>query len=126
MIRKVALFTCALILVSACAVGPDYEKPEAEVPGSWRFEYSDNAEIVNTVWWKQFQDPVLDELIQTALQNNRDVRIAAARVEEFAARVDIARSGFYPQIGYQGDGNRNKISDNSLSNLPPGYTLYQQ
>jgi multidrug efflux system outer membrane protein len=120
MIRRIACYTCAMLLISACAVGPDYEKPEAEMPEAWRFEYSNNTEIINTLWWKQFRDPVLDELIQAALENNRDVRIAAARVEEFAARVDIARSGFYPQIGYQGDASRNRVSDESLSNLPPG------
>ena len=120
MIKRIAFYTCTLLLASACAVGPDYQKPEVEMPEAWRFEYSDNQKIVNTPWWKQFQDPVLDGLIQAALESNRDVRIAAARVEEFAARVDIARSGFYPQIGYQGDASRNKISDDSLSNLPPG------
>jgi multidrug efflux system outer membrane protein len=120
MMSRYLLSGMLVVLVTGCAVGPNYEKPAADIPDAWRVEYSDNAKVVNTLWWKQFNDPVLDELIQLALENNRDVRIAAARVEEFAARVDIARSGFYPRIGYRADGNRNKLSDDALSSLPPG------
>jgi multidrug efflux system outer membrane protein len=61
-------------------------------------------------WWEQFEDPALNELIDIALKENWDVRIAAARVEEFAARVDIAFSEFLPQVGYNGQGFRRRIS----------------
>ena len=61
-------------------------------------------------WWEQFEDPVLNELIDIALRENWDIRIAAARVEEFAARVDMAFSEFLPQVGYQGQGFRRRIS----------------
>lgn len=109
-----------LILVSGCTVGPDYQRPEIDTAAEWRYQYSGSAEIINTQWWQQFEDPVLNELVTEALENNKDVRIAAARVEEFAARVDIARAGFYPQFGYQGSGSRNKLSDNTLASLPAG------
>lgn len=106
-------------LIAGCTVGPDYVKPEVDTPDQWRYELAETADIVNTLWWRQFTDPVLDELIQTALENNKDVRIAAARVEEFAARVDIARSGFYPQIGYDAAANRNQSSqETAAGNIP--------
>ena len=102
-------FTLSLLL-SGCMVGPDYEKPEVDVPVEYRFEFGEAAEVANSAWWDRFNDPLLYELVDEALRNNRDVRIAAARVEEFTARVDIARSGLYPQFGYGGAASRSKVS----------------
>ena len=104
------VLSLTLLFLSGCMVGPDYEKPEVDTPAEWRYQVTDAADTVNTAWWKQFNDPVLDELIDEALANNKDVRIAAARVEEFAARVDITRSGLFPQFGYSGAGERSKTS----------------
>jgi len=102
-----------LLGLFGCTVGPDYVKPGVDTPESWRYEVENAEDIVNTQWWKQFNDPALDHLIQVALENNKDVRIAAARVEEFAARVTIARSGLYPQLGYDAGANRTSISKDS-------------
>ena len=99
----------ALTLVG-CAVGPDYESPQVESPDKWRVDYAAAAEVTNMRWWEQFEDPALNELIDIALKENWDVRIAAARVEEFAARVDMAFSEFLPQVDYQGAGFRRRIS----------------
>jgi len=101
-------------------VGPDYVRPQVDSPETWRVDYAAAAEVSNLRWWEQFQDPVLDRLIDTALKENKDVRIAAARVLEFAARVDIFRSGFYPQIGYQGDASRNQASREVFGGVPSG------
>lgn len=114
------VFYLALFTVSGCMVGPDYEKPEIDIPAEYRFEYGQASEVANASWWVQFNDPVLYSLIDEALRNNRDVRIAAARVEEFAARVDISRSGLFPQIGYDGAANRNKSSLDTVGGLPAG------
>ena len=123
-----------LVLFSlfGCTVGPDYVRPEVDTPDEWRFAIEDASGTVNSLWWEQFDDPVLDALINEALLNNKDVRIAAARVEEFAARVDITRAGFYPQIGYDGSAGRNKtslaggnsrINDSYLAALNVGWEL---
>ncbi len=101
----------AILLFSSlygCAVGPDYERPEIDAPQDWRIEYAEAADVVNTAWWEQFNDPVLNELIISALEENRDVRIAAARVEQFAANLKITRSEFYPQVGYGLTGSQDK------------------
>lgn len=116
---RALIISIMIFSTAGCTVGPDYVKPEVDTPDQWRYEYQETADIVNTTWWKQFNDPVLDELIQTALENNKDVRIAAARVEEFAARVDIARSGFYPQIGYDAAANRNQSSQETVAGSVP-------
>jgi multidrug efflux system outer membrane protein len=89
-------------------VGPDYRRPSVDTPERWRFEEAGAQDVVDTVWWKQFGDPVLDGLVDTALKENKDVRIAAARVEEFMGRYAIVRSGQYPQVGAGASGVRTK------------------
>ncbi len=106
-----------VLLLAACVVGPDYEKPEIDTPDVYRFTDSEASDVVNTQWWTQFDDPVLDELIDEALRANLDVRLAAARVEQFAARLNITRSDFFPQVGYGVDGDRQGISDNKAARL---------
>jgi multidrug efflux system outer membrane protein len=117
---KLAVLVVVLMTVTGCTVGPDYVKPELDTPDDWRFRIEDATGTVNTQWWEQFDDPVLDALINQALVNNKDVRIAAARVEEFAARVDITRAGFYPQIGYDGSAGRNATSLDAAGGLLAG------
>ena len=126
---KFAGVVIILATVTGCTVGPDYVRPVVDTPDEWRFTIKDASGTVNARWWEQFNDPVLDALIQDALANNKDVRIAAARVEEFAARVDITRAGFYPQIGYDGAASRSRpagssrINDSYLASLNVGWEL---
>lgn len=118
---KITILLMSLLLVSGCTlVGPDYVKPEAEVPENWRVTTGQAQATANVLWWKIFDDPVLNDLVQTALEHNLDVRIAAARISEFAARVDIARAGLYPQLGYSGDGSRNQASRTTVNGVPNG------
>jgi multidrug efflux system outer membrane protein len=88
-----------------------------DTPSAWRINTDEATDTVNTAWWEQFQDPVLSDLINTALLENRDVRIAAARMEQFMARMEIARSGFYPQVAYGVAGSKDQASKNII---PPG------
>jgi outer membrane protein, multidrug efflux system len=125
--RSIALLLVASL--GACAVGPDYERPGTEVPAQWRIDYPQAAEVANTKWWEQFGDPVLNQLIEEALRENRDVRAAAARVDQFIGQLTTTRSQFYPQIGYSFDASRNRSTERGASPLPAGadpyYTLYQ-
>ncbi|UCE90688.1 MAG: efflux transporter outer membrane subunit [Pseudomonadota bacterium] len=104
----------------SCAVGPDYERPEVESPNAWRFVDADARDTANIRWWEQFDDPVLDDLINSALQENLDVRIAAARIEEFVGRLRSTRSGFFPQFGYDARGSRERTTEAGAVPLPPG------
>ena len=100
-----------LAAVTGCTVGPDYKRPEIDTPKAFRIEVKDSKDLANTAWWKQFQDPVLDSLIDEGLKNNKDLRTAAARVEQFAGRLTVTRSQFYPQIGYAADASRDRFSE---------------
>ena len=111
----------ALALVTTgCTVGPDYERPEVEAPAAFRFATADAVAPTDIAWWEAFGDPVLTELIDEALRTNFDVRIAAARVEEFAARLGVTRAGAFPQLGYDAGASRSRSSEETSPGNIPG------
>lgn len=98
--RFIALLTvCSLC--SGCLVGPNYKRPAATPPDNFYTESASNAaSIADLSWWEVFKDPQLQALIQEALKNNYDVRIAASRIEQARQQAAIAHSLFYPQLSY--------------------------
>jgi multidrug efflux system outer membrane protein len=93
-----------VLLASGCAVGPNYKRPAAEVPGAYRGTPSDNATQTQLAalgeqkWWDIFQDEQLRTLIRTALSQNYDSRIAASRVLEAQAQLGITRADQFPSL----------------------------
>lgn len=108
---KVFLSFLFALTFFGCMIGPDYQRPEVDSPQAWRFEDKDAKDVINTAWWEQFNDPVLSQLIQTALRENRDVKIAAARVEEFIGRYGVTQSALFPQVGAGAAGGRQRASE---------------
>jgi outer membrane protein, multidrug efflux system len=115
--------------LAGCTVGPNYVRPNVDSPTAWRIDYPKAAEVANTKWWEQFGDPVLNDLVDSALRENRDVRIAAERVEVFMGALTATRSQLMPQFGYGGDATRAQASRIGQPPLPPGadsyFSLYQ-
>ena len=96
---KNSLLLAIAILLSGCAVGPNYKRPTANVPTDYRDSMAQTAagsSLGNEKWWDVYQDPVLVQLIHTALQQNYDVRIAAARVLEAQDQLGIVRANQFP------------------------------
>src|SRR5512143_4353975 len=91
----------ALSLLAACAVGPNYKRPEMPIPPSYRFfEGEEQAQsIADAPWWEVVKDPQLQALIREAIANNLDLRTATARVAEARAQYGIARSFLFPEVG---------------------------
>ncbi|HWV46067.1 MAG TPA: efflux transporter outer membrane subunit [Nitrospira sp.] len=89
----------------ACAVGPDYSRPAIPAGDSFRMakEASDLPSLANMPWWELYQDEELQKLIRIALEENKDLERAVATIEEFEARLFIARTDFIPQM--TGTGN---------------------
>jgi multidrug efflux system outer membrane protein len=112
--RACLLAWLPLALLAGCKVGPDYVKPEVEVPASYRIAEAAPEETANTEWWTRFEDPVLDGLIADALANNRNIRIAAANVEQAAAVLTQTRSQMFPQASYTGSATRQRASEQGL------------
>jgi len=106
-------FAC-LCLVSGCVQGPDYVKPTVEIPRAYRFGEPLPGTAQQPAWWNAYHDPYLDGLVHEALANNLDLRIAAARVDEFAAILAGTKSEGSPQIGYDLSGNRARASEEKI------------
>ena len=102
----------------AARSGPDYRRPDFRSPASYEYLPKDVADTINTEWWKQFGDPVLDQLIAEALANNKNVKQAAANVQQAAALLTETQSQFYPQVGYDAGGTRQQFSTDFLPNRP--------
>ena len=109
-----------LLGLSGCLLGPNYVRPNVDVPPSFRFAYKDVADVANTEWWEQFQDPVLNELIATALANNLDVKAAKARVDQFLGQLVSTRSALFPQVSAGFEASRQRASKSAAVPLPPG------
>jgi len=118
------LFCGAFLCMDACSVGPNYKRPAVTVPAAYRgasgseapamepapsssnlatTRSSAPASLGDEKWWEVFQDKQLQELIRTALKNNYDVRIAAARVLEAQAQLGITRADQLPSLGVGGN-----------------------
>ena len=108
------------LVLAGCAAGPDHVKPSIDAPPAWRIDYAQAADVANTRWWLQFGDPVLTSLIESARKENRDLVVAAARVDAFLGTPVSTRSQFYPQASYSLDAARNRMSAVGASPLPGG------
>jgi multidrug efflux system outer membrane protein len=111
-VRTYALALLLAVPLSACMVGPDYRRPEVEVPATWRLGPTEAGEISNIAWWDQFQDPVLSDLVRTALANNKDLEIATANVDQAFAQYGIVRSAQFPQVNASASATRERSSAN--------------
>jgi outer membrane protein, multidrug efflux system len=102
--RKLALPMLGLLL-AGCTVGPKYQRPAIDTPSAYRGESAAQPSVASAEslgsekWWEVFEDPVLQQLIRTALEQNYDVRIAAARVLQAQAELGITRANQFPMAG---------------------------
>ena len=117
--RKLTPLIAALLL-SACAVGPNYEKPQFAMPDLWPWNDPQKAadrasgEAMDTVtrdWWNQFNDPALSAMVTEGLANNADLLIAASRVSQARAALGLSEANLYPEISVQGNATRTSNSD---------------
>lgn len=121
MMRRFSALSALLVLgLNGCMVGPDYTRPDVAAPEAFRFQEPEAADPADTAWWQQFDDPVMEGLINEALANNKDLRIAAARVEEFAGALTSTRAALFPQIGYGAAGSRDRFSEQLGTPASPG------
>src|SRR5262245_63779019 len=90
--------------LGACTVGPDYRRPAVPTPASFRGapEGETQLSLGDLAWWKLFEDETLQRLIQEALRENYDLKIAAARIMQARAQVTIARSFQFPELNNSG------------------------
>ena len=103
---SIAIFAAAI--VAGCTVGPNYKRPLVNAPAAFRGDAANVAaadSLGDAKWWTVFQDQQLQSLVRTALQQNYDVRIAAARVEAARAQLGITRADQFPTVAANADLN---------------------
>ena len=110
MIRKFCVAGTALCL-TACAVGPNYQRPALDVPAKFRGapEAAQGAAFAELQWWMVLEDPVLQGLIRDALANNYDLRIAANRVLQAREQLGITRASQLPSLGGFVEAERQRV-----------------
>lgn len=106
----------SILLLTACAVGPGYERPDLDIPERYRAPVSPEAaaSFADLPWWEVFQDPTLEDLVAHSLRDNWDLQIALQRSEQARQQVTATRSALLPQVGYSGSAQRSQYPINLL------------
>ncbi len=110
--RFVSRLAVCLVL-AGCTLGPDYRRPSASAPEVWRDGQSkaDPASLADLAWWELFEDEELRGLVRAALEANKDLRIAVARVDQARAQLGVTRAAQLPQIDAGASATTNRLSD---------------
>jgi multidrug efflux system outer membrane protein len=123
----IALFFAAL---AGCTLAPKYQRPAAAISPNWPAAAGTGQSRTNAVpsadigWREFFRDPRLQQLIELALTNNLDLRVAVLNVEQSRAQYRIQRSALFPTINATGSGSRQRIPPN-VEGFPSALTLSQ-
>jgi len=121
LITYIGIFLVILTVIS-CKVGPNYHEPKITSPEIFRYENNQIDSIIDLKWWNLFQDPVLDTLIAKALRENKDVLIAASRIEESRANLGYNSADYGPKIGVQAyAGGTNNVNGDVVDNNMSSY-----
>lgn len=115
LLRSLPAVLALACAVAGCAVGPDYHRPQTELPAAWSAAPSADAAAlpeaaVDAEWWRRFDDPQLAQLVQRALAANTDVRIARARLRAARAASAQAEAALWPSVGAYGSATRSSAS----------------
>jgi multidrug efflux system outer membrane protein len=128
MSKSLLSLAVAAFVLGGCSLIPDYQQPDAPVAGQYPQgpAYSPAqapAQAAAEQGWKQFfHDPALQQLIQVALENNRDLRVAALNIDAFAAQYRIQRADLFPAVSANGTGSRQRVPADASQTGQAGIT----
>jgi len=106
-LQQVGALGAALLVAAGCAVGPDYQRPQSEVPAAWEgvappapseSSVATARPVALVEWWKAFDDPTLTSLVERAVSANLDLRLAEARIRQARAARGVAAAGLWPTV----------------------------
>jgi multidrug efflux system outer membrane protein len=117
------LFLVLIAALGGCSVGPNYKRPGVDTSPAYRPASDVSApsgtnSFADLGWWEVFQDPQLMAYLSEALTNNWDIKIAAARVLQAAASLQVTRSQFFPNVNAGGDWWTTRASENGPTPIP--------
>ena len=108
--KKYLLIIMSALLLSSCKIGKKYTKPEFDMPNVFVAYTQDSSCFADMKWWDIYADTNLRNLIDYTLENNKDMKIAVAKVKEMAARKKINNADFFPQINANVYGQDEKLN----------------
>jgi NodT family efflux transporter outer membrane factor (OMF) lipoprotein len=114
----VLIAACGVATLAGCATGSRYAEPKPALPAAYSVALPDSKQAAAATpqelaqWWRQFNDPQLTKIVEGALDANRDVQLAIARIREARAMRSIADARALPQLGLSGSAARDRISQN--------------
>ncbi len=115
----ISALSLSTIFLLSCMVGPNFEEPQFDdLPDEFRFSDPSDREEVNLIWWELFNDPVLVSLVNTALEQNKDLLIAISRIEEARQFLVFSEADLYPRLDVQGGANRGNFNGGIISSDP--------
>ena len=121
--RAALTVLAAAAMLAGCASAPDTTTPEVALPPAFPAAGAaapGTAEAIGADWWTLFREPQLDALVAATLQHNTDLRLAAARVDELAAVLGVARAAQWPGVDLQGNVTRSRSSTLNGQPASPG------
>ena len=124
--KYILKISCLILLVTSiysCKVGENYVKPEIETPLKYRSDFSTDSSFANMAWWELFQDTVLQNIVNTTLKNNIDLKVSALRIQESEINMGMVKSNLSPMINYGVGGNVTATTDASTGSFNPAVNV---
>ncbi|MBH0177787.1 MAG: efflux transporter outer membrane subunit [Nitrospira sp.] len=106
--------------LSGCLMGPDYKRPDTPQSDSWRLPSGASGSIANLPWWELLKDEALQQLIRTALEENLDLQMAAANIDEYQAQLTIAQYDLIPSLSASGTAFGFRNTNGNVLSIPGG------
>ena len=116
--RSAAAATLCVIALSGCAFGPDFRRPQLDMPAAYPESYRAADETLRNDWWTLYSDVTLNGLVADALERNADVKIAVAQVEEAEALLGQANASIFPEIDLGASASRSRVSTITATPVP--------
>ncbi len=123
------LLIVILGLTISCNVGREYSRPETETITSFGDDFAKDSSVTNLEWWQLFNDSILVSLIDSALVNNKNMKMAISRIQQSQVLMDISSADYYPSVNYglAGSSTYNSVGSNFSNTVTPvinvSYTL---
>jgi multidrug efflux system outer membrane protein len=121
MLKRAASGIVAFLVAACASVGPDYGRPKLDLPAGWQAPSAEaGTPAVPARWWSVYEEATLNALIEEALEHNRDLALAMARVDEARAFLTVARADQFPEVGAQVGYSRTRQSEVTGFPVPSG------
>ena len=109
--KKLISIAVAALLLSGCqSIWPDYQRPKVAVPSAYDQQANQESSQLSNTWWTLYQDQVLNDLVAKAVQNNSDIKLAVARIEEADAVLREVGAALFPQIDLNSAASRTRAT----------------